>query len=69
MATLLKTVHLHGMQDSAGSPGSIIDTQKIDVYGDGTLKFTIDGFQYSIRSDGTGGAKLLNKIITTSRIG
>ena len=69
MATLLKTAHLRGMTDSAGSPGATIDTQKVDVYGDGTLKFTIDGVEYSIRAGGTGGAKLLNKIITTSLIG
>lgn len=39
---ILGTYHLRGMTDNAGSPNAEIDTVKVEHYGDGTIRYTVE---------------------------
>ena len=61
--TILSTLHLRGMTDSAGSPGVEIATEAVFYFGDGTLRWTDDaGLPRQARISGTVFATLFDKI-------
>lgn len=64
--TKLADLHLRGMTDAVGLPDVEIDTQAVEFWADGTVRFTLDTIEYRVHPSGTAWSRLFEKIFAAN---